>query len=353
LSSYSEQYIFAFSQLGFLIEGFLQRLGLTRGIKDDFFAAIRRSVEQNVWFTERSIRQSLEAISADMLSPGRLAEWLARYDIPENKSPGSIGAIMAGNIPLAGFHDLLCALASGHRAVVKLSAKDAFLLPMLVKFLRQIDYRFAPRVTFADELHSVDAVVATGSTSSARYFEFRYGKLPHIFRRSRTSVAVISGDETAEELHLLAHDALDYFGLGCRSAGKIFIPQGYDALRLRDAFAQLAYLREHQPYSDCCRYAQALLRMRRRDFFDFGSCIATFSDELNSPAGVLFLQRYQSGEELQNLLLPHKNALQCIVAAAPVAGLERCCIPFGQAQHPRLADYADGVDTLQFLLELR
>jgi hypothetical protein len=345
-------YIFAFSQLGFLIEGFLQRLGLTRGLKDDFFSAIRQSVEQNAWFTEHSIRQALEAIAADMLSPARLTEWLARYDIPEQASGKSVGIIMAGNIPLVGFHDLLCALAAGHRAAVKLSSKDPFLLPMLAKLLRQIDHRFAQRVAFVDELCGVDAVLATGSNSAARHFELRYGALPHVFRQSRTAVAVVSGEEGDGELRLLARDALDYFGLGCRSVGKIFIPHDYDAMRLHDAFSPLAHLRECPPYGDCCRYAQALFRMHRRDFLDLGGCLATFSDELVSPVGVVFLQRYRSAAELQRYLLSRKGELQCIVTATPTAGLEPRCVPFGRAHRPRLLDYADGVDTMQLLLEL-
>ncbi|MDR0567523.1 MAG: aldehyde dehydrogenase [Prevotellaceae bacterium] len=352
MSLYREQYIFAFSQLGFLIEGFLQHLGLTRGLKDDFFSAMRQSVEHNAWFTERSIRQALEAIAADMLSPARLEAWLARYDTPAQALPGSVGIIMAGNIPLVGFHDLLCALASGRRAAVKLSSKDAFLLPALVKLLQQIDHRFAQRVAFVDELCGVDAVIATGSNSAAPHFELRYGALPHIFRRSRTGVAVISGAESDEELRLLARDALGYFGLGCRSVGKVFIPEGYDALRLQPAFSSLAHLREHPPYAGCCRYAQALLQMHRRDFLDLGGCLASFSDALVSPVGVLFLQRYRSAEELQGLLLPHEDQLQCIATATPTAGLEPRCVPFGKAQRPRLTDYADGVDTLRFLLDL-
>ncbi|MDR0415617.1 MAG: hypothetical protein LBH84_09450, partial [Prevotellaceae bacterium] len=275
-----------------------------------------------------------------------------RYDIGAGKPSGNIGVIMAGNIPLVGFHDLLCVLAAGHRAVVKLSGRDAHLLPMLVKLLRQIDHRLAPRVTFADDLDGVDAVVATGSNNSARYFELRYGRLPHIFRRSRTSVAALSGSESDEQLRLLAHDALSYFGLGCRSVGKIFIPESYNALRLRDAFAQHACLRAHEPYDGCCRHAQALLQMHGREFFDFGGCIATFSNELHSPVGTLFLQRYRSDKELQSWLLHHNDELQCVVAGAPVAGVEPRCVAFGQAQHPRLTDYADGVDTMQFLLSL-
>lgn len=352
MSLYREQYAFAFSQLGFLIEGFLQRLGLTRGLKDDFFSAMRQSSAHNAWFTERSIRQALEAIAADMLSPAHMGEWLSRYGAPDRASPGSVGIIMAGNIPLAGFHDLLCALASGCRAVVKLSSKDAFLLPMLAKLLRQIDYRLAPRVAFVDELCGVDAVIATGSNSAARYFEQRYGALPHIFRKSRTSVAVISGAEGDEELRLLAHDALGYFGLGCRSVGKIFIPEGYDVLRLQPAFSSLAHLREHPPYADCCRYAQARLRMHRRELFDLGACLASFSDAPVSPVGEVFLQRYRSAEELRGHLLLLEDELQCIATATPISGLEPRCVPFGKAQRPRLTDYADGVDTLQFLLDL-
>jgi len=352
LHTNTEKNIFAFSQLGFLMQGFLQRLGLTQGIKSDFFAAIAQSVEGNLWFTEHSVRQSLCAVAHDMLSPQRMQEWLSRYAISEGGLQKNIGIIMAGNIPLVGFHDLLCVLMAGHRAVVKMSSKDSALLPLLVKYLVQIDRRFAGRVELVEQLKNVEAVMATGSDNSARYFELEFGQLPHIFRKNRTSVAVLSGSESEDELQGLAHDALDYFGLGCRSVGKIFVPKGFDATRLQHTFSTFASIRRHAPYSDCVRYATALHQMRRDTFWDFGSCIAAYSAALHSPVGEVFLQEYASPEALRDTLIFHKSSLQCIATSMPLAGLESRCVSLGKAQRPRLWDYADGVDTMNFLLAL-
>jgi hypothetical protein len=285
-----------------------------------------------------------------MLSPNRLQEWLSRYAISENKQQKSIGVIMAGNIPLVGFHDLLCVLMAGHRAAVKMSSKDGALLPMLVKYLVQIDRRFAERVELVEQLENVDAVIATGSDNSARYFEFQHGQLPHIFRKNRTSVAVLSGSESEEDLQGLAHDALDYFGLGCRSVGKIFVPKGFDTSLLQNVFSTLAKIRKHTPYNDCVRYATALHQMRRDTFFDFGSCLAAYSAELHSPVGEIFLQEYSSTEELRDTLLLYRDNLQCIATSMLLSGLEGSCVPFGKAQCPQLWDYADGIDTMNFLL---
>jgi len=348
----TEKNIFAFSQLGFLIQGFVQRLGLTQRIKNDFLSALAQSVERNLWFTEHSVRQSLAAVAHDMLSPKKMHEWLSQYTIPENNSPKNVGIIMAGNIPLVGFHDLLCVLMAGHRAVVKMSSKDSVLLPVLVKYLVQIDRRFAGRVELVEKLENVNAVIATGGDNAARYFEFEFGQLPHVFRKNRTSVAVLSGSESEAELQELAHDVLDYFGLGCRSVGKIFVPKNFDISLLQNAFADFAKLRRHNQYNDCVRYATALHQMRGEQFFDFGSCIAAYSAELYSPVGEIFLQEYTTAESLHDTLIFYKDNLQCVSTNMPLAGLENACISLGKAQHPQLWDYADGVDTMKFLLAL-
>ncbi len=348
----AEKDIFAFSQLGFLIEGFLQRLGLTQGIKSDFFSAIAQSVERNAWFTEHGVRLSLAAIARDMLSPKKMREWLSRYSIPENKSPKNVGIIMAGNIPLVGFHDLLCVLISGNRAVVKLSSKDSALLPMLVKYLAQVDHSFTQRVEFVEQLGSVDAVIATGSDNSARYFEFEFGQLPHIFRKNRTSVAVLFGNESEEDLQRLAHDVLDYFGLGCRSVGKIFVPKNFDVVQLQNVFSSFAEMREHVPYNGCLKYAAALHQMRGEQFYDFSSCVLTYNDDFYSPVGELFMQEYSSAEKLCDTLLFYRENLQCVATNMPLAGIENSCVSLGTTQRPQLWDYADGVDTLKFLLAL-
>jgi hypothetical protein len=327
----------------------VRHLGLTRGIKDDFFEAIRQSEAHNPWFTEANIRQALSAIATQMLRPDELRSWLAQYPILQEFSTKSVGIIMAGNLPLVSFHDLLCALASGRCAVVKLSSKDKFLLPMLAKYICQIDYRFEGRIRFANTLCDVDVVIATGSNNSARYFHSEYGHLPHLFRQSRTSIGVVSGSELDDELQLLAHDALDYFGMGCRSVGKIFVPQGFDISRLQQIFATHADLRNHIAYNNCCRYAQAMHAMRSRDFIDFGSCIASFCNDLHSPIGELFLQTYTSLDELHSYLTQHQSELQCVSTATPIASFEHLCVPLGHSQIPRLTDYADGVDVMEFL----
>ncbi|MDR3297406.1 MAG: acyl-CoA reductase, partial [Prevotellaceae bacterium] len=309
----------------------------------------RQSEAHNPWFTEANIRQALSAIATQMLRPDELRSWLAKYSIPQEFSTKNVGIIMAGNLPLVSFHDLLCALASGRCATVKLSGKDRFLLPMLAKYLCQIDYRFEGRIRFADTLCDVDVVIATGSNNSSRYFQSEYGHLPHLFRQSRTSIGVVSGNESDDELQLLAHDALDYFGMGSRSVGKIFVPQGYDISRLQQFFVAHAELRRHAAYNDCCRYAQAMHAMRGRDFIDFGSCIASFCSELYSPVGELFLQAYANSDELRSYLAQHQSELQCVSTAAPIAGFEQLCVHFGRSQLPHLTDYADGVDVMAFL----
>lgn len=339
--------------MGYLLQGYLGYLGLTQGLKKEIGGAIAQSVERNPWFTDFSVRQSLSAIARDMLSPKQMQEWLSRYVISENTSPQNVGIIMAGNIPLVGFHDLLCVLVSGNRAVVKLSSKDDVLLFMVVKLLCQIDHRFVQRIEFVGKLEgNVDAVIATGSDNSARYFEFQFGNLPHVFRKNRTSVAVLSGSEGEEDLQMLGRDVFDYFGLGCRSVSKIFLPKGFDISLLQKAFSSFEKVREHAAYNDCVRYATAMHQMRKTNFYDLDACVATYNDELHSPVGELFLQEYSAIEEVGELLTFYKDNLQCIATNTPLAGLESSCVPLGKTQRPRLWDYADGVDTMKFLLAL-
>lgn len=341
-----------FFHLGYLLRGYLSHLGLTQGLKKEIGGAISQSLERNPWFTDAGVRQSLWAVARDMLAPKQMQEWISRYAIPPAKPAKNVGIIMAGNIPLVGFHDLLCVLASGNRAVVKLSGKDSVLLPTLVRLLAQIDYHFSSRVEFVEDVAGADAVIATGSDNAARYFESQHGAKPHIFRKNRTSVAMLYGGEAEEELRLLAHDALDYFGMGCRSVGKIFVPQGFDVSLLQNAFADFAPLREHGHYGDCLRYLQALHRMRAEEFYDLGGCLATHRADLHSPVGEVFLQEYSSAAALEVALMQQEKSIQCVAAQKPLAGMSRLCVPLGQTQRPRLWDYADGVDTMKFLLEL-
>jgi hypothetical protein len=344
----TEKNIFAFSQLGFLIEGFLQRLGLTQVIKNNFFTAIKQSVGQNPWFTEHTVRQSLRAIFTDMLQPGKLQEWAKMYEMPKDTQK-AIGIIMAGNIPLVGFHDLLCVLMAGHRAVVKMSFKDSALLPVLAKYLVQIDHHFEERVVFVEkDLGKVDAVIATGSDNASRYFESAYGALPHIFRKNRGSVAVLTGQETPEQLQLLSNDVFSYFGLGCRNVSKIFVPENYDFTALRKAFSSRVNLLEHKNYADCYRYARAMWQMRKADFIDCSSCVLAPSEQLGAGIAEVLYQTYSNEDAVVQLLNAYQDSLQCIVADNLPAGLQDAGVQFGQTQHPALTDYADGRDVMIF-----
>ncbi|MGL4363785.1 MAG: acyl-CoA reductase [Bacteroidales bacterium] len=343
----------AFIQLGNLLQGDFARLGLTQGIKNHITSSIQQSQENNAWFTKHNIYYALHNIVDEMLNENALKKWLLKYPTPTNQHPLDVGLIMAGNIPLVGFHDFLCTLLAGHRAVIKCSKKDAFLLPMLAKFLCQIDYKLHERIVFVDELPKVHAIIATGSNNTIRYLEHEYPQTPHIFRHNRTSVAVLDGTESAEDLTAMTHDVLDYFGLGCRNVSKIFVPQKYDVLQLKEAFLAHTHVTQHPFYADCYRYAKALhITKNTNPLFDFENCILSYQTPIQSPIAQVFVEEYRDENQIQKTLLTHRHALQCVASKIPVNSLKEYCVPFGKTQKPKLTDYADGVDTLKFLLAL-
>ena len=339
-----------FVHLGFLIRGCLMRLGLTQGIWREFNDAVAQSAAHNAWFSAPHIWQAMDAIAAEMLAPRKLQAWLAHYP-PPCGSPQNIGIIMAGNLPLAGFHDLLCVLFGGSRAVVKLSHKDPFLLPMLKRQMVKIDYRMDSRITFVDRLLPADAaaVIAAGSDNAAAIFEEQYGHLPHIFRKGKTSAAVLSGGETAQELQGLADDMLLYFGLGCRSIAKIFVPQGCDFEALRQILS--AFRADSPNFADACRYARALCIARGEPMIDCRCCILQENEALNPPVAQVFFEYYHSESDLQDKLRRCMPRLQCISSRQPICGFEGLYAGLGRAQRPQLADYADGIDVMQWLAD--
>ena len=227
---------------------------------------------------------------------------------------------MAGNIPLVGFHDFLTTVLSGHKAVIKLSSDDSNLMPLLLEVLTTIDPQFSNYFEIVDRLNSVDAVIATGSNNSARYFEHYFGKYPHIIRKNRTSLAVLTGDETKEDLEKLGSDMFLYFGLGCRNVSKIYLPHTFDINRI---------------------FEEPLL--------ENGFVLFREAKEINSPVAVMLYERYSDLKELKQTINAMRSEIQCVVTnAESFIG----AVPFGKAQHPDLWDYADGVDTLEFLLNL-
>ena len=256
---------------------------------------------------------------------------------------------MAGNIPLVGFHDFLCVLVSGHSVIVKLSSNDKILLPFLAEYL-QFHFPFLKeKIHFTKEkLSDFDAVIATGSDNTARYFEYYFGNKPNIIRKNRNSVAILTGDETEEDLHNLGKDIFTYFGLGCRSVSKIFVPEGYDFQNFFKAIYDFHPIIEYTKYANNYDYNKAVYLMSLFKLQDNGFLLLKEDTSYSSPIASLFYEFYSDKNTLQKQLDKDKDKIQCIVNQK----INPNFISFGQTQQPSLSDYADGVDTLQFLIEL-
>ena len=256
---------------------------------------------------------------------------------------------MAGNLPLVGFHDLLCVLVAGHKAIVKLSSDDGVLLPYLITQIRAFAPEWAEAVAFTDDkVTEYDAVIATGSDNTARYFEYYFGKKPHIIRKNRHSVAVLTGEETPEELQDLGKDIFLYYGLGCRNVSKLFVPQGYDFDLLFQAIYPYKDIIEEQKYANNYDYNKAVYLMSLYKLLENGFLLLKEDEHYGSPIATLFYEYYTNKETLKKKLATDKEKIQCVVGHNFIDGE----IPFGQTQTPKLWDYADGVNTLTFLLNL-
>lgn len=303
---------------------------------------------RNSWFIVPHVRQALAGI-AHMLQPDALRQWIANYELP-TKHPKTVGVVMAGNIPLAGFHDFLCVLLSGHRLAAKMSSQDNFLLPQIAEMLFDIAPELRTRVHWAEQLKGMDAVIATGSDNSARYFEYYFGKYPHIIRRNRVSAAVLDGTETDEQLTGLARDALLYFGLGCRSVAKLFVPQGYDFAPFLQKTERLAELTDSHKYRNNYDYQKSIFLVNRVPHLDSGVLLLTESQALASPVSVVYYQFYRNREEVRRQLSEQADKLQCVASNDKQIFVRT--VDFGQTQLPGIADYADGTDTMAFLLQL-
>ena len=307
-------------------------------------AALEKAEQQNAWFDRENCLFALKHW-AGLLKEDTLRTWLSPYTIGE-KTPKQIALVLAGNIPMVGFHDLLCALLSGHKALVKLSSNDKVFLPFLVKKLEEIAPEFQGKVQFTEEkLHNFDAVIATGSNNTARYFEYYFGQKPHIIRRNRNSVAVLTGAETPEELFLLGEDIFRYFGLGCRSISKLFVPEDYDFVAFFEAIYPYHTLLDHQKYVNNYDYNKAVYLMSLFQLLENGFLLLKEDEKYASPIATLFYERYKNIPSLLQRLETDKEQIQCIVGGAAIPQ----SIGFGQSQVPSLADYADGVDTMAFL----
>jgi hypothetical protein len=296
----------------------------------------------NAWFTPGNVRVALNAIAKE-LTAENLVTWTSAYPwLRKANPPLTAGVIMAGNIPLVGFHDFLSVLISGNRILTKTSSKDAELIVFLGEILCKINHEFQSLIEFTEEsLKGFDVIIATGSNNSSRYFEYYFGKYPHIIRKNRNSIAIIKGDETQDELKLLATDIFSYFGLGCRNVSKIFLPAGYDLPELTshwDSYREVIY---HNKYANNYDFNKAVFIVNKESFFDTGHLLLSEGEGLASPVAVLYYEFYKSESAVMQQIEFMADDIQCIVGGN--------FNPFGSAQTPKLWDYSDGIDTLEFL----
>jgi len=324
---------------------------LNQHFKEMFLNLIEKTHQHNSWFTPDSIRLSL-ASWAEALTKENLDRWLNMYpDLPvENTQPKTIGMVMAGNIPLVGMHDFISVLLTGNKVQAKLSSKDNKLFPAIKSLLQAINKKFEQYITFTEEkLGDYDAIIATGSNNTSRYFEYYFGKSPNIIRKNRNSIAVIEGNETPEDFRLLAEDIFNFFGLGCRSVSKIFIPRDFQLPDLLDHFMHYTHLSNHNTYANNYDYNRSVYMVNKIPILDTGFLVIKEDESISSPVGCLFYERYSSDEDLENKIKNLENNIQCIVSRKkiPFETLE-----FGQSQHPMLWDYSDNIDTIKFLLNL-
>lgn len=307
-----------------------------------------RSQNGNNWFTQESVSSSLEGI-VFMLQEGKLKKWLSEYEIKEEVEPKSVGILMAGNIPLVAFHDLMTVLISGNKACVKLSSSDTVLMNWVINQLIQIEPEFESFISVEEMLKGKDAYIATGSDNSARYFNYYFGKYPSIIRQNRTSIAILSGEESQEDLKSLGKDIFKYFGLGCRNVSKIFVKSKDQLGDLLDALEGYASIANHHKYHNNYEYNKSIYLVNNEPHLDNGFLILKESIELVSPISVLYYEIYDSKNDLLNKLESIKEKIQCIVADSTYWGGG---VSFGCAQQPEPWDYADEVDTMEFLIGL-
>lgn len=319
--------------------------------KDEFLEAIMKRAEfNNGWFTIKNQQMAIDAIANEFLAKEKLETWISHYTFDENQRTQTIGLILAGNIPLVGFQDVLCVFVAGHRCQIKLSDKDKFLLPYLIKLLEKFNPACAAYFNIVEKLKDFDAIIATGSNNSARYFEAYFGKYPNIIRKNRNAVAVLKGTETAEDFVALGKDVFNYFGLGCRNVAKVYLPKGYEFTPLLEGLHEYKEIVLHSKYKNNFDYSYALMILNKVKFEANGCIIMTEHETMASGIANLFYEYYEDEEALHQKLSAEKAQIQVVVGRLdwtdlPVAG-------FGKAQEPTLLDYADGVDVMVFLLGL-
>lgn len=333
-----KNFILTFSQLGdFILDENNSEL-----IKQWSYAARN----ENAWFTDDNVKLALNNIAKYYLSKEQLENFVAAHNIETNISPKKVGIVMAGNIPVVGFHDLLCVVLSGNIALIKLSSSDSVLMRSLIHKIFEINPDLKKLIHVVDKLNEAEAMIATGSDNTAKHFEYYFSKIPHIIRKNRTSAAILTGDESRTDLANLGNDIFQYFGLGCRNVSKLFVPKGYTFDKLYESIEYWSTISIHHKYNNNYDYNKSVLLVNKTPHFDNGFLLLKEDTTLVSAISVCHFEFYENEEHLKELIDSHKDKIQCIVSK------ERAfenSFDFGEAQSPQLNDFADGVNTIEFL----
>jgi len=337
-----EERISSFSTLGEILRDALD--GKPTPYTDKVTYLIDNQQFKNPWFTAKNVRLAIKSI-ADELTEENLVKWTNAYpDLNKSFKLLNVGIIMAGNIPLVGFHDFLSVLISGNRVIVKTSSKDPDLIKLIADILISINSDFKNRISIADGILSgFDMVIATGSDNSSRYFEYYFGKFPHIIRKNRHSIAVVDGTESNAELEALGLDVFSYFGLGCKNVSKLYVPEKYDFSKMIHSWEKYSFLINHSKYASNYDFNKATFLVNREKFMDTGFLLMKEENGISSPVAVLFFEYYNTPEQLHDVFENLKDKIQCIAG--------RDFLSFGRSQLPALWDYADEIDTIEFLLK--
>lgn len=325
-------------------------LGKQLSAPDETLSAIINNERyHNAWFTPESVMNAVKA-TGQMLNEADITVWVNRYPV-NNHQPKRIGLILAGNIPMVGFHDILCVLITGHIALIKLSSQDSRLIRHVLQILIELAPELKERIVYTERLDNFDAVIATGSNNTSRYFDYYFGKVPNIIRKNRNSVSVLSGFETKEQLQQLGHDIFDYYGLGCRNVSHLLVPKDYNFIPFFEAIEEFNPIADHHKYHNNYDYNKAIFLVNRNEHLDNGFLLLKEDERLASPLAVVYYSFYDTYEDAVNKLNDQQDNIQCIVSKMEL-DVNNQVVDFGQSQYPKLWDYADGVDTMAFLTGL-
>lgn len=308
----------------------------------------QEAYSRNKWFTPENIALAFKGIEK-FLQKDVLEKWTSKYNFDETRQVKTVGVVMAGNIPMAGFHDMLSVLISGNKLMAKMSSQDPVLIKKLAELLVEIEPWFSDRIIFREKINEADAYIATGSDNTSRYFEYYFSKKPNIIRKNRSSIAILNGTETVHDIKELGKDIFSYFGLGCRSISHIYLPEGYDKEKLPPGLESFSTVVDYQKYGNNYEYNRALFLLKRIPYLDTGYLLLREEESIFTPVSVLNYSYYKNDEDLKVRIESHQHQIQVI---SSVGAWYKDSVDFGKTQQPDIWDYADNIDTLKFLTSI-